>query len=132
MKEKILEQLQEIAVNNPGIRNRYKLAAAVVYKNRIVSIGVNSYKTHPIMMKFGKNDEALHLHAEVDALTRASRVLTSKQLSKSDLYVVRVKRPDKSSKKWITGLAKPCPGCVRAIEHYGIKNVFWTADCVCS
>lgn len=134
---RIVGMLSRLAENNPGVRGKYKIAAGIVFKRHLVATGVNSYKTHPMMWEFGKNKDSLFLHAEVDAIKNALRLISVDQLSKSDLYIVRVKRVD-GEREWISGLAKPCRGCQRAIETFNLKNVHYTTDentvetCACS
>lgn len=127
MLPRISNMLTRLAVENPGVRSRYKMAAGVVYKKHLIATGINQYKSHPLMSEFGKNEEAIFLHAEIDAIKNALRLITPKQLSKCDLYIVRVKR-DKSLKHYVHGLAKPCDGCRRAIEAFELRNVFYTQD----
>ncbi len=67
---------------------------------------------------------------EIDALNKALKFLREDQLSKCDLYVLRVKREDGFGSSWIRGLAKPCDGCMKAIEKYKIKKVYYTKDYV--
>lgn len=123
MNKRFKQTLTDLAIANIGIRNRIKLAAGVVYRNRLVAVGVNSYKSHPLMSKFGKNPEAIYLHAEVDAIKNALRVLSLQELEKSDILVVRVKRDGHDYK---TCLAKPCEGCMRAIEAFNLRNLYYT------
>ena len=49
--EKTIKLLMLIAKDQPGAANQ-QLAAAVIYKNQIISIGFNSYKSHPFAAKF--------------------------------------------------------------------------------
>lgn len=128
MNTEIVSALTKLAVDNPGIRNRFKLAAGIVYRNHVIATGINSYKTHPMMLQFGKNSEALFIHAEIDAIKNALRLITPDQLSKCDMYVVRVKRPDNNLRSWCHGLAKPCVGCQRAIISFGLKNIYYTTN----
>jgi tRNA(Arg) A34 adenosine deaminase TadA len=123
MNKRFKQTLTDLAIANIGTRNRIKLAAGVVFKNRLVAVGVNSYKSHPLMSKFGKNPEAIYLHAEVDAIKNALRVLSLQELEKSDILVVRVKRDGHDYK---TCLAKPCEGCARAIEAFNLRNLYYT------
>jgi tRNA(Arg) A34 adenosine deaminase TadA len=123
MNKRFKQTLTDLAIANIGIRNRIKLAAGVVYKNRLVAVGVNSYKSHPLMTKYGKNPEAIYLHAEVDAIKNALRVLSLQELEKSDILVVRVKKDGHDYK---TCLAKPCEGCARAIEAFNLRNLYYT------
>lgn len=128
MSERIVSMLTRLAKENPGTKGKFKIAAGVVYKKHLISTGVNSYKTHPLMKQYGKNSDAIYLHAEVDAIKNALRLITQDHLNKCDLYIVRVKRPYDGAKNWIHGLAKPCLGCCRAIETFGIKNVYYTTE----
>ena len=120
----IQNKLIECALLNA---NRYKLSAAVVYKGHMVSIGVNQNKTHPIMNADAYKDEQIFLHAEADAIQKALKILSPQQLSRCDLYIVRVKRSDFQT-KWITGLAKPCAGCSQLIRKFNIKNVYYSVE----
>ena len=126
--ERIFDALERVAIDSEGLAGRFKLASAIVYRKNIITIGTNSYKTHPIMNEYGVNDSAIYLHAEIDALNKALRFVQEDQLAKCDLYVLRVKREDGFGSAWIRGLAKPCDGCMKAIERYKIKNVYYTKD----
>ncbi len=128
MDPKIKQMLVRLAIENPGVQGRFKLAAGIVYRGHLIATGVNSYKTHPLMLGWGKNSDSIYLHAEIDAIKNALRLVTQAQLTKCDIYIVRVKRPDNGKNGWVEGLAKPCPGCRRAIESFGLKRVLWTED----
>lgn len=136
MDNRIKDKLLRLAYDNPGVKNKYKLASGVVWRGRLITTGVNSYKTHPIMCNGAYKDEQICLHAEADALVRASRVMLPVAFEQSVLYVVRVcqaKEPsDRYGPKWLIDLgytetiAKPCKGCLALIQQYGIKEVEWT------
>lgn len=95
-------------------------AAAITYKGKIISIGRNQLKTHPIMKKYGKNDKAIFLHAEIDAILRAAREVGPEFLSKCTLYVLRV------TKGGVVSNSCPCSGCARFIKDMNIKEVVFT------
>lgn len=105
-----------------------RISAAIVYKNDIVAFGVNTRKSHPFQAKFGKNEDAVYLHAETDAIKNALKYITVEELEKSTLYICRVKFTDTHRKKMIFGLSKPCCGCARCISTFGIKNVIYSLD----
>ena len=129
MNDRITEMLTRLAIENPGVNGRFKMASGIVYRKHLFATGINSYKTHPWMCEErGYRPDQIYLHAEVDAIRNALRLITQDQLSKCDLYVVRVKRLNGKSNQWIKGLAKPCPGCMATIANFGIKNVLWTHD----
>jgi tRNA(Arg) A34 adenosine deaminase TadA len=123
MNKRFKQTLIDLAIANTGVRNRIKLAAGVVYKNRLVAVGKNSYKSHPLMGKYNKNPEAIYLHAEVDAIKNALRVLSLQELEKSDILVVRVRR---DGHDYQTCLAKPCDGCMSAIKAFNLRNLYYT------
>jgi tRNA(Arg) A34 adenosine deaminase TadA len=124
--EGILHTLTKVAAANPGLREKF--AAAVVYRNRIVSIGMNSMKSHPMQAKYSKNEHAIFLHAEVAAIKNALREIDVDDLSKCELYIARVKKEKPFSNKFVWGLSKPCPGCARAIAEFGLKRTIYTCD----
>lgn len=91
----------------------FRLGAVLCDKNRIVAVGNNSYKTHPVLRHLTKWP---CIHAEQDAIF--SRGLDNCQ--GLDLYVCRVKRDGS------IGMSKPCAVCSKLIEAVGIRKVKWT------
>lgn len=92
-------------------------AAAIVYKGIVLSYGVNSLKTHPIMKLYGRNKDAIYLHAEIDAIVKVINRYGTDILSKSTLHVIRIGRCGQLAS------SKPCKGCQKAIEAFKIKQV---------
>ena len=128
---KVLNLLSVIASDVPQMtkRSRARLAAAVVYKNQIVSYGVNQRKSHPFHSQFSDHESAIFLHAETDAIKNALKRINEYELEKSTLYVCRVKYTDNTPNKKLTwGLSKPCHSCFKAIATFGIKSVIYTGD----
>lgn len=102
---------------------KHQLAAAMVYKNRILSIGYNRMKSDPFQARFGENDEKIYLHAEISAIKSALRHVRVSELKKCTLYIYRRR---KINGQYQQALARPCPGCVRAILEFGIEKVIYT------
>lgn len=125
--QKYLILLNKLACDVPPVANA-RLAAALVYKKEIVSLGINSRKSSPFQKKFGKNEDSIFLHAETSAIRNALRVINAEEISKSTLYVSRVKYKSQYKEFFIPGLAKPCSGCARAISTFGIKKVVYTLE----
>ena len=125
-----LKKLTKLAVDTGGFdtHRRVPMAAGIVYKRQLIATGTNRSKTHPLMMSEGYRPDQKFMHAEVDAIRNALRLITPAQLAQCEIHIVRVKRPHISSNRWVYGLAKPCAGCANIIEKYGIKQVFWTQD----
>lgn len=105
---------------------RAKVAAAVVYKNKLVSVGLNSNKSDPFQKTFSLNDDSIFLHAENLAIKRALRVLDENEMRKSSLFVCRIKFDHDFN--ILRGLAKPCEGCQKAIQKYNIKQTIYSLD----
>lgn len=122
----ILNTLEKIAAANPNPTE--KLAAAIVWRNRIISVGLNSMKTHPLQAKYGRNKHSVFLHAEIAAIKNALREIDVDDFTKCEIYIVRVKKERPFSKKYVRGLAKPCSGCARAIAEFGLRRVIYTCD----
>ena len=108
-----------------------KLAAAIWNRDLCVSVGVNSLKSHPVQKRFSSNPHRIFLHAETDALVKASKFI--KDFSGCYMYIARVKKGDGG--RFVPALAKPCDGkhllhlaIVRLTYHYSLKGVFWTTD----
>lgn len=124
---RILNMLAGMATTTmPVARSRHM--AALVYKGDIISLGVNRRKSHTFQAKFGKNKESIYLHSETHAILQALRILSLRELSKSTLYVCRVKYADPSKTRFIFGFSKPCQGCHRAIAEFDIRKVIYSTN----
>jgi tRNA(Arg) A34 adenosine deaminase TadA len=124
---RVFSLLKQIAIANPKVSGA-KLAAAIVYKNKIVSVGVNSMKSSPLQAKYATNkDLSIYLHAEISAIKNALRQIDVEDFKKVSLYVCRVKY-DILTNSIVYGLAKPCSGCMRAIFEFDIKKVYYTLE----
>ena len=118
MKEKFTTAAYAIAMTGNGVgtkRKLFRLGAVLVHKNIIVSVGMNSYKTHPYM---APRTEWPFLHAEQHAIIRAG-VDNCEGL---DLYVARVLKNNELA------LSKPCDVCAKLIKNVGIKNVYYSTN----
>jgi deoxycytidylate deaminase len=102
-----------------GFNNKNKTGAVIVHRNRVIAIGRNSPKTHPLARTFSKHPEAIYLHAEIDAIVK---VKDSSILKDSSIYIARMKN-DRSC-----GISKPCNGCAAAISHFNFSLVAYSLD----
>ena len=114
-------RLQELTIIASGatdfVYNRH--AAALYIGNKLISVGINQKKTHPIQAKFGRNKDAIYLHAEIAAIVNALKVVALDDLRRAVLYVAKYSTNGHT-------LSKPCKGCQRAIMHFNIKDCIWT------
>lgn len=127
---KIMQFTRRLAIDNPGVNNRTKLAASLVIKRDVISFGINVMRSHPVQKKYGKNDEAIYLHAEINAIVNSLNHVEKDDLRKASLYVYRVKKDtnDLKRKHWVDGLSCPCEGCMSAIDAFRIKRVIHSTD----
>lgn len=102
-----------LEVDDSGVD--HQLCALVVDKNRVLSVGYNSHKTHPISV----GTPLQQLHAEMHALLQCS----PEDLRGIDVVVARGRNSGKP------GLAKPCTVCQNILRRFGIKRVFYTTNC---
>lgn len=105
-----------------------RIASCLVYKNQIVSFGICRRKTHPFQAKFGKNQNSIYLHSEIDCIKNSLKIVDVNELAKCTLYICRVKYESHLKQNFLFGLSKPCPGCSRAIANFGIRKVVYTLD----
>lgn len=96
---------------------QFKLGAAIFSKKRLISIGANNAKTHPLSRFYGR---PVTIHAEMQAIIRAKNIVDS--LEGMILVVARVKRNGE------LGLARPCLGCQNIIRLHNIKEVWYTTE----
>lgn len=103
---------------------QHKVGACIIYKNKIIAVGQNQYKSHPMQKRYNRNrgdiseDAPHYVHAEMDALNKAKSL--GIDLSKAELYVYRKTQSGKQ------GLSRPCDACMPAIVNSGIKTVHYT------
>ena len=97
----------------------------MVYKNKVISVGWNTSKEHPLQKKYNKErgfdtDVSKNsLHAEMYALIKSEGLEID--WSKVIMFVYR-EHADGG-----LAMAKPCEACEKAIADRGIKTVFYTS-----
>lgn len=106
--------LYEYALSGEGAAGQ-RHAAAIINGNDIIR-GRNSYKTSPLQLQYQRNEKCVHLHAEIEAIARATRRCGS--IKGSELYVIRVGRRGNIAS------SKPCEGCIKALLTFGVKKVY--------
>jgi len=118
----VLENLQKYLIENTNFdddtRKYYMASCTVDKQGRVIAYGMNSIKTHPLMVVYSKlsNDprpNRIYLHAEVAALVKSYQKPYA-------IFVTRI------NKQRGMAMAKPCPICTFAIQTAGIKRVYYT------
>lgn len=89
---------------------RYKVGAALFINGKLISLGTNSKKTHPLSETIFNWS-----HAEMDCLAGLQR----RDLLKSTLFVARV------TQTGTLRISKPCKVCQKVIKSFGVKKVWF-------
>lgn len=98
------------AQQSEPIRNYRHSAIAICGRERYW--GCNSYHTHPLQARFGKNEFSIYLHAEIAAMVRA-------KWEADALIVIRLG----ANGEWRN--SKPCTGCTKALKNV---NEIWYSN----
>ncbi len=105
----------------------HKLGAIMMLGNKVLAVGYNITKTHPIQKKYnierGYNPDVKNngqIHAEMMCLINTKYL--DVDWSRVSLYIYR------EHKDHTTAVAKPCPACEKAIRERGINQVYYTTE----
>jgi len=107
--------------HNADLRCRH--FSFILDRNRIISIGMNSLKTHPMNLKYNyvnKNKESISnivgTHAELNAVIK----LGEEDCSGLTLVNTRINRNN------VLDHSAPCSGCSDMIHQLNFKNVYFS------
>lgn len=117
-----IDQLYKVAQSVEKV-GAGRLAASIWYKGDLLSIGINSLKSHPLQARFSTIPEKIYLHAETSAISRA--IKDFRDIEGAVLYVARVKF---GSHSWIPGNSRPCSGCISCALHFGVRMIFYSGE----
>jgi deoxycytidylate deaminase len=121
MYEDITPMMMSYASKYASLVRSSRHCAAILDGKKILTLGVNRYKTHPIMLKYGRNEDSIYLHAEMDAIVKYSRMWAdTSELSDCSIYVIRI------NKRGELMPSCPCEGCMKAIKAFEFKEVHWS------
>lgn len=113
---KILTDLAAIAAQSEKFGGQ-RVAAAITHKNEIIAVANNIEKTHPLQARFGKNEFAIFLHAEINAIRKALTRISADDLKNCTLYINRLDQYN----HWTS--SNPCKHCLNAIKSFNIGKV---------
>lgn len=88
--------------------------AYLLKHNKIVHIGFNKIKTHPLLKYYPKHSNGIH--AELDVIMKSNM----DDLSSYTLVVIRVGRNGKIT------MSKPCKSCQNIISQYNIFECYYS------
>lgn len=110
MKKRFMELARKLSHTS---EHKFKHGSVVVRGNRVISMGVNTVKTHTKSPHPYKT-----LHAEASAILQAGL----HNLQGADIYVYR------ETKNGCYAESKPCKFCQELIEKVGIRRVWHTTE----
>jgi deoxycytidylate deaminase len=120
--DKIIEVTYAL-INKHNADLRCRHFSFILDRNRIISIGMNSTKTHPMNLKYNyinKNKEKISdivgTHSELNAVIK----LGIEDCSKLTLVNTRINRNN------LLDHSAPCNGCSDMIKQLNFKNVYHT------
>jgi len=125
--KRAFEILSDIAWELPKV-SHVRISSMLVLKNEILSFGFATLKSHPFQKKYRRKEETIYLHSEVSSIHRALKRSSLEEISKSTLYICRVRSFQRKDGSIINGwgLSYPCTGCLRCITEFDIKRVVYT------
>ncbi len=85
--------------------------------SKVLSIGMNSAKTHPRTLKYNYHCQP-NTHSELSALLKLGRE------DCSDLTFVNVRLTKDNE----IGISKPCRGCMDMLNQVGFKSIIYTVQ----
>lgn len=101
-----------------------KTVSFLVYKNKIVSIGVNTDKTSPMQKLYRMKTDLKDIknfidkeHSEINCLRKIDSDIN---FSKAEMVVISIRCDGKFR------LARPCDVCMSAIKDFGIHKIYYT------
>lgn len=108
---------------------QYRLGCVAAIGRRVISVGWNSKKTHPVQCAYNvlryDNHGAYYppsVHAEVHCLASLRNCSHDIDFPNLVVYVARIR------KNGSTAMARPCKACMAFIKSLGIRRVVYTTD----
>lgn len=108
--------------NLPAVRQQH---LAFIFKgSKLLTIGVNSKKTHPLAKHYKQYRFTEVQCAELNALIRLGALHKGKEIDFKRLTMVVVRIGKDGSFKY----SKPCDGCVSMLKKFNFKKVYYSND----
>ena len=102
---------------------RVSMQSCIVF-NKVLIFGENKSKTSTLQNRYSSIPGRDYIHAEIDVINKAQRILSPYELSRSILIIVRYKK-DATGLTYYHGKTKPCSGCSEAIRDNHISNIIY-------
>ncbi len=100
-------------------QHKFQIGAVLVKGKRIISFGVNKYKSHPKQINPHTKEQGSSIHAELDCLIKAPYQM----ISGSSIYVARLLRGN-----GVHGYCRPCSSCISILKEYQVSKIIYTLE----
>lgn len=123
MKGRFFKEAKKASKNSDF--RKTNLGCVVVYKNKVVSVGYNSQKTHPVQKKYNvfrgiPSNNLGKVHAETKALS----MLLEADLDWNNVTVYTYREHKDGS----LAMARPCNSCMQLMKNLGIRKICYSTD----
>lgn len=127
--EKIIDTIYRLAEDFDS-ESSANVVSCIALGNKIIAYGFCAKKSHPLQARFGRNEDSIYLHSEIDAIKNAVKRVSVDDLRKATIYVARAKKHQYRYRRYniVRGLARPCEGCMRAIRSFNLRYICYTTD----
>jgi len=116
LERKLIEQARLIVPNL--IDNKHRHVSFLVVRNKIISVGWNSYcKRSMLAKKFNYYDA--FVHAELNAICHANRNFN---FNKATMFNVRISKDNEIR------MSMPCKSCTKLLYAFNIKHCYYTCN----
>lgn len=116
---KFMDRLHKLAESSHDFRCRI---SAILADKEIISIGFNKRKSSPFQKRFATNNHRIFLHAEIACLIDFLRKFSEDRCKFYDVYILRINKNGELMD------SLPCPGCLGAMEYFGIRSIIFYKD----
>ena len=123
MNKRVLSNINlAIVLANKGDHPLAKIGAVLVKNGKVIGVGFNKIKNHPMQQRFDKvrGFSGTGIHAEIDCIRNAVRNFNDTE--NATMYIARV------TKNNTLANSKPCKGCHAAILEFGISVIYYTDE----
>lgn len=120
-----LVNLHEIARRVKPV-GKARIVAGIYHRERLMAVGFNQMKSHPLQQRFSDRPSRIFQHAEIAALVQFQRRHPPELLANCEMVISRARKT--VERHWQFGLVRPCCGCFRALTHFSVRSVTYSLN----
>lgn len=104
------------------------VCSCVFYKQRLISVGINNNKTHPIVrynpLICKRTGKPIHKNGSCAEWVALSKLKNTTNIPFSKMIMVNVRIKKDNS----IGISRPCSSCKNLLDFFNLKEVYFTQD----